>query len=345
MTMTEEPAAQRPIPTALGERLRSAREARGLALEAVADKTRVRVEHLRAMEAGRWLELPEPVYTRAYLTLVAKAVGLPAQQVLADYERVAPQPPKTPGRPVLWGPIIISALAALLVLAGAGWYVLNALRERAVHGAQPPAAAVAAANAGQSGMVRLSVTSAPPGAVVYVDRVPLALKTPLSNYPVSAGPSREVRLILPGYEPYTTQLDLKGNRSVSVTLSPVGASTPPGLTGAPKGATPAAAAGASPAAPTPIPRVASPATITLPSAPALASAGAYTFNFSGRSWVHVTDASGHTLFEGIPAQGTSQSFVGPIRVRLGNPSAVKLFKDKVAQSTPNGSSPVDLSLP
>ncbi|NLG68077.1 MAG: helix-turn-helix domain-containing protein, partial [Firmicutes bacterium] len=75
----------------LGAMLREAREARGLSLQAVSERTRIRAPFLEAIEEGRYEELPGPVYTRGFLKLYARAVGLDPARVLAAWEREAPQ--------------------------------------------------------------------------------------------------------------------------------------------------------------------------------------------------------------------------------------------------------------
>lgn len=70
----------------LGLRLREARTARGLEIADIAELTHVRREYLRALEEGRYDDLPEDVYTRNFVKLYAQAVGLDAEQILSDYQ-------------------------------------------------------------------------------------------------------------------------------------------------------------------------------------------------------------------------------------------------------------------
>lgn len=71
-------AESTPIPRDrnLGELLRDARQERGLELSDIAESTHVRKEYLRALEEGRYQDLPEDIYARNFLKLYAKAVGL-----------------------------------------------------------------------------------------------------------------------------------------------------------------------------------------------------------------------------------------------------------------------------
>ncbi len=47
----------------VGERLRAAREEKGLSLEDIAAQTRIPRRHLESIEAGDWDRLPAPTYT------------------------------------------------------------------------------------------------------------------------------------------------------------------------------------------------------------------------------------------------------------------------------------------
>ena len=61
-------------PTA-GERLRAAREEKGLSLEDVAGQTRIPRRHLESLETSDWSKLPAPTYTIGFAKSYASAVG------------------------------------------------------------------------------------------------------------------------------------------------------------------------------------------------------------------------------------------------------------------------------
>lgn len=63
------------LPSA-GERLRVAREEKGLSLEDVAAQTRIPQRHLASIETGDWDNLPAPTYTIGFAKSYASAVGL-----------------------------------------------------------------------------------------------------------------------------------------------------------------------------------------------------------------------------------------------------------------------------
>ena len=67
--------------------LKAEREARGLALKAVFEATRISMLNLEALEAGRFDRLPPPVYARDFIRRYARVVGIDEQPILACYER------------------------------------------------------------------------------------------------------------------------------------------------------------------------------------------------------------------------------------------------------------------
>lgn len=73
-------------PQGLGELLRGSRETRGLDLADVAELTHVRKEYLRALEEGRYGDLPEDVYTRNFVRLFAQAVGVDPERAMNAYQ-------------------------------------------------------------------------------------------------------------------------------------------------------------------------------------------------------------------------------------------------------------------
>ena len=65
------------------DRLRQARVARGESCESLSKRTGVRIEWLRAIEAGYFQELPPGIYGRSAIRAHANALGLDAAAVLA----------------------------------------------------------------------------------------------------------------------------------------------------------------------------------------------------------------------------------------------------------------------
>src|SRR6476661_7295898 len=77
--MDEEPV-QAALPT-VGQRLRVAREEKGLSLEDVAAQTRIPQRHLESLESAEWDKLPAPTYTVGFAKNYAGAVGLDRAEI------------------------------------------------------------------------------------------------------------------------------------------------------------------------------------------------------------------------------------------------------------------------
>lgn len=83
----------------LGDRLRKAREAKGLSIEDLHDITKIRVVYLASMEEGRFQELPGNVYIRGFIRSVARAVGEADDELVAEYDRIYKQSAIEQGKP------------------------------------------------------------------------------------------------------------------------------------------------------------------------------------------------------------------------------------------------------
>jgi cytoskeletal protein RodZ len=71
-------AAEEPT---VGERLRAAREAKGLSLEDIAAQTRIPQRHLESIETANWDALPAPTYTTGFAKSYASSVGLDRTEI------------------------------------------------------------------------------------------------------------------------------------------------------------------------------------------------------------------------------------------------------------------------
>jgi hypothetical protein len=83
-----EPAAEIPLPEGAlwtGEALRRVREARGLTVQQIAERTKVTRHHVENIEAERYSSLPAPVYLRGILLAVARELRLDGQKVARAY--------------------------------------------------------------------------------------------------------------------------------------------------------------------------------------------------------------------------------------------------------------------
>ena len=122
------------FPKSTGDKLREAREALGLTLGDIANRTRVPTRHLEAIENGDYGSLPSPTYTVGFAKSYARAVGLDEKAIAAevrnnphlplppvtDYETFEPRDAK---RVPSFGLAAIAGLIGGLVVIGAIlWY-------------------------------------------------------------------------------------------------------------------------------------------------------------------------------------------------------------------------------
>ena len=104
----------------LGDRLRSARERKGLTLSEIAARTKISVHALEAIEAEQFDRLPRGVFRRAYLRAFAGVVGLDADACVRAYADFwePPPPPEPEPRLSSWTDNRLRALLAVLVAIG-----------------------------------------------------------------------------------------------------------------------------------------------------------------------------------------------------------------------------------
>jgi cytoskeleton protein RodZ len=126
----------------LGEKLRQAREAKGLSLRDVAEITRVAVNYLESIEEDNFKPLPGGIFNKGFVRSFAKAVGVDEQEALADYSNLmareiaaAPEEENNlktrrseiltnEAQPSAFGRILLALI--FLGLIGVGvWYALN----------------------------------------------------------------------------------------------------------------------------------------------------------------------------------------------------------------------------
>src|SRR5277367_2050391 len=84
---------------ALGDRFRSAREARGLSLSDVSEQIRIRSIYLAAIEEENWSAVGAPVYIRGFLRTYARFLGLDPEDVVAAFNGEVPSAAQTASSP------------------------------------------------------------------------------------------------------------------------------------------------------------------------------------------------------------------------------------------------------
>jgi cytoskeletal protein RodZ len=72
----------------LGEKLRQAREARGISISEVAEQTRISALYLEAIENNDYRTLPGGIFNKGFLKSFAKFVGVDENEALQDYSRL-----------------------------------------------------------------------------------------------------------------------------------------------------------------------------------------------------------------------------------------------------------------
>ena len=113
----------------VGQRLRAAREAKGLSIEDVASSTRIPTRHLQTLEDSAWERLPAATYSVGFAKNYATAVGLDraeiAEQLRAEmgselpahYSTVTTEPVEPiEGNRAMPKGIVIGALVALVLV-------------------------------------------------------------------------------------------------------------------------------------------------------------------------------------------------------------------------------------
>jgi cytoskeleton protein RodZ len=71
----------------IGEKLRLAREARGIALRQISEQTRISIRYLEAIEADDYKRLPGGIFNRSFIRAYARFVGEDEHAALEDYSR------------------------------------------------------------------------------------------------------------------------------------------------------------------------------------------------------------------------------------------------------------------
>ncbi len=120
----------------LGERLREAREARGLSPSEVSEKIRIRTVYLIAIEEENWRSVGAPVYIRGFLRTYARFLGLDPEEVVAQFGELEPgnsapepqylvDPPARRNHTLTW----IAACVAVLLVAFVAYNALTMHRQ------------------------------------------------------------------------------------------------------------------------------------------------------------------------------------------------------------------------
>lgn len=138
-----------PTSSPAGDRLRAAREKKGLSLEELASQTRIPLRHLQSLEQGDWSKLPAPTYTIGFAKSYASAVDLDRNEIAEDLRaemgglrldsaNAEVFQPVDPGRTMpKW--LVLAAIGGIILVV----LVLSWLNERSLEGPAVPSSEVA----------------------------------------------------------------------------------------------------------------------------------------------------------------------------------------------------------
>lgn len=83
-----------------GDSLKKAREASGLGIKELADRTKIQPRYLEALESEDWASLPGGVIGRGFVRSIAHEIGLTVDQLLRQYRGARPEEVAHPPRPL-----------------------------------------------------------------------------------------------------------------------------------------------------------------------------------------------------------------------------------------------------
>lgn len=222
-----------------GEAIAAARRQRGLSSEDLAERTKIPVAMLAALEADQYHRLSGPLYARSFLRTCARELGLDAQEVLDLYARHSGETVRPAGEPVRapeavrirrvglpWGRLAMAAAA----VAGIGALAVVLMRpepgDPVVAGSSGGGTVVTAADVAATAATMAPVTDPGP---IEPNGVPAGL--PQLRFADGSTWPLVVRLRSPGPVPALARPD-DATASTETVWSTTGAPPPP-LDGAP----------------------------------------------------------------------------------------------------------------
>lgn len=199
-----------------GQRLQEKRLEKGLNLEEVAQKTKIRLNFLSAIEKGDYSELPSVAYAQGFVRNYANFLGLPEKEILALFRRefdgkkhyrVLPQglaktKEYSPFRLRIKQSALLIILAFAIVLGFIGYQYRAAFFGPSVYVISPEDNAVVSSN-------RVTVLGkTDPNATVMVEEFPVAVDT--------NGEFKKVISVFPGKTTITIKVINKFGRETIV---------------------------------------------------------------------------------------------------------------------------------
>ncbi len=160
----------------LGEKLREAREEKGISISEVAEQTRISSQYLECIENNDYRSLPGGIFNKGFLKTFAKYVGVDEQEALADYSRIVAanedigEPELKLYKPEVLTddksgssmiPTIIVAVVILGLMTGGILWLISYLRQPS---APPVANKSASTTSNQSSVTKANSETSPSGA-------------------------------------------------------------------------------------------------------------------------------------------------------------------------------------
>lgn len=193
-------------PASFGIWLRRQREAREVSLREIAERTKISLRYLEAMEENRFALLPAPVFARGFLREYARYVGLNPDEVINHFLAAQGSDGRDGGtggssgpavnRPASSGPIFSPSLATPRSAQSGAWkrWLFLGLATAALLGVVAFAAWLADQRRAQPPAIPAAAL-APPVALDPAP-VPSSLPAAVETEPAAAAPARALRLTL-----------------------------------------------------------------------------------------------------------------------------------------------------
>jgi cytoskeleton protein RodZ len=288
----------------IGARLKAAREARGLGLGEVADRLKLSLRQLEAIEADNFSALPGATFVRGFVRNYARFLELDPEPLLRDLEasypssagEVAnlanePQPRTELNEVTRFRTVWLGVVLVGVVVAGLSWWMVGAKAHRNEAAQEPPA---------ENHLAPMLTEASGAAASAPVTSAPVAKAPVQASAPAASAPA-------------------------AVAGKPMAASVPAAA------AKPIAAAAAqAKPAPAAVPAKAAVAAQTA-SAPVAGAKAVGTASArivaKGATWVEVNDANGQHLAYQLLPEGQEKTVSGtpPFKVKLGNATQVELY--------------------
>jgi len=92
----------------LGEKLRQAREARGITIREIADQTRISAAYLESIENNDYRNLPGGIFNKGFVKSYARYVGIDEKEAIADYTQLLSEEGNNVDEPPAYRPEVLT---------------------------------------------------------------------------------------------------------------------------------------------------------------------------------------------------------------------------------------------